>query len=333
MELKLESHREPAMDTNGSRYCGVWPVMLTPFDDNREIDWESLKKLIDWYLAAGVSGLFANCQSSEMFFLSDTESLQLTRFVLDYVDGRVPVVASGHTACGLSQQVDQLGAIAQTGVDSVIMVSNRLVQPGEDDGTLLERLASVTAALPETVGLGVYECPYPYKRLLPDEAVAWCAKSGRYTFIKDTCCDIATIRRRAALAQGSRLHIANANGQTLLPSLRAGAHGYSGVMANFHPELYVWLCEHWRREPEKAEILAAYLSTASLAEYLDYPVCAKDYQQSIGNFKSAAARARETGDYYARHFQDSVRQMTRLGEFMKERLGLPPTPPDARGLA
>ena len=63
-------------------YRGVWPVMLTPFDENRQIDWESLKKLIDWYIAAGVHGLFANCQSSEMFFLSDDESLRLTRFVV-----------------------------------------------------------------------------------------------------------------------------------------------------------------------------------------------------------------------------------------------------------
>ncbi|GHU28525.1 dihydrodipicolinate synthase family protein [Betaproteobacteria bacterium] len=314
-------------------YRGVWPVMLTPFDEQREIDWESLKKLIDWYINAGVNGLFANCQSSEMFFLSDSESLQLVRFVLDYVDGRVPVIASGHTACGLSQQIDQLGAMVQTGVDSVIMISNRFAMPEEGDELLLARLMKITAALPDTVGLGIYECPHPYKRLLPDDVVDWCARSGRYTFIKDTCCDIGTIRRRVERVKGSRLHIANANGQTLLPSLQAGAHGYSGVMANFHPELYVWLCDNWQKEPEKADILSAYLSTASLAEYLDYPICAKDYQKSIGNFKSASARVRATGNYYAGHFQDSVRQMTLLGEFMKEWLGIPPTLPDARGSA
>ena len=43
-------------------YRGVWPVMLTPFDGQREIDWDSLRRLIDWYIAAGVNGLFANCQ-------------------------------------------------------------------------------------------------------------------------------------------------------------------------------------------------------------------------------------------------------------------------------
>ena len=309
------------MSTN-DHYRGVWPVMLTPFDDNREIDWESLKTLIDWYIRAGVDGLFANCQSSEMFFLSEAESLQLTRFVLEHTAGRVPVVASGHTASGLSQQIDQLGRMAETGVDSVIMISNRFAMPGAGDDMVLANLQRITAALPDTVGLGIYECPHPYKRLLSDKVVSWCAQSGRYTFIKDTCCQIETIRRRVELVKGSRLHIANANGQTLLPSLQAGAHGYSGVMTNFHPELYVWLCDHWQQEPEKAETVFAYLSTASLAEYLDYPICAKDYQKSIGNFQTVACRVREAGNYYSAHFQSNVQQMVQLGEVLKKQLGI-----------
>ena len=309
------------MNTN-EHYRGVWPVMLTPFDEQREIDWDSLKKLIDWYIKAGVNGLFANCQSSEMFFLSEAESLQLTRFVLDYVDGRVPVVASGHTACGVSQQIDQLGRMAETGVDSVILISNRLAMAGEGDDVALATLKKITAAVTDKVGLGIYECPHPYKRLLSDEIVSWCAQSGRYTFIKDTCCRMDTISRRIELVKGSRVHIANANGQTLLPSLQAGAHGYSGVMTNFHPELYVWLCDNWQQEPEKAEILSAYLSTASLAEYLDYPICAKDYQKSIGNFRTVASRVREAGNYYAAHFQSNMLQLVQLGEIIKKQLGI-----------
>lgn len=303
-------------------YRGVWPVMLTPFNEAREIDWASLKRLVDWYIRQGVKGLFANCQSSEMFFLSDAESLRLTRFILDYVDGRLPVVASGHTACAVSQQIDQLGRIAETGADSVILISNRLALPGEGDEVVLANLQKITAALPETVKLGIYECPYPYKRLLSDQVISWCARSGRYTLIKDTCCRIEVIRRRVDLVKGSGLHIANANGQTLLPSLQAGAHGYSGVMANFHPDLYVWLCDHWQNAPEKSEIIAAYLATASLTEYLDYPVCAKDYQVSIGNFSSAACRVRGSGEFYAAHFQRSIQEMVRLGEFVRRQVGI-----------
>ena len=306
----------------GEKYSGVWPVMLTPFDKDREIDWPSLKKLIDWYIAAGVHGLFANCQSSEMFFLTQSESLKLTRFVLDHVAGRVPVVASGHTASAISEQIDQLSAMAETGVDSVIMISNRFAMQSESDDVVLKNLKKITAALPEKVGLGIYECPYPYKRLLSDTVVSWCAQSGRYTFIKDTCCDLEQIKRRLHLIKGSRLHIANANGQTLLPSLQAGCHGYSGVMANFHPELYVWLCENWQSEPQKAQIVFDYLSTASLAEHLDYPICAKDYQYQIGNFCTPASRVKDSARYYSGDFQATMQQMVRLGASIKKQLGL-----------
>lgn len=304
------------------KYAGVWPVMLTPFDAKREIDWASLERLIEWYIDAGVHGLFAACQSSEMFFLSDAETRNLVRFVVEKAAGRVPVVASGHTAQGHNQQIDQVKAIADLGVDSVILISNRLAMPGEDDGVLIGNIAHLTEQIPTSVDLGIYECPHPYKRLLGDDVVRWCAASGRYTFIKDTCCSLATIKRRLALVAGSTLHIANANTQTLLDSLKIGAHGFSGVMANFHPELYVWLYENWSAEPQKAERLSNYLSLAALSEFLSYPVCAKDFQVGIGNFATALCRVREAGAYFTSHEQSTMRQMLALGADIKEMLGL-----------
>ena len=58
---------------------GVWPVMLTPFDKDGAVDYPGLKALVDWYIAEGSAGLFAVCQSSEMFFLSLEERAELTR--------------------------------------------------------------------------------------------------------------------------------------------------------------------------------------------------------------------------------------------------------------
>ncbi|MFV9106295.1 dihydrodipicolinate synthase family protein [Serratia fonticola] len=308
--------------TEAQKYNGIWPVMLTPFSERREIDWGSLEKLVDWYLDAGVHGLFAACQSSEMFFLSDGEARQLVRFIVEKVDGRVPVVASGHTASGISQQQEQLNAMCETGIDGQILISNRLTLAGEPDSQVLASLQQLTAALPKEIDLGIYECPYPFKRLLSDEVVAWCASSGRYTFIKDTCCSLPVIERRLSLSQGSRLHLANANSQTLLASLQAGCQAYSGVMANFHPALYVWLFEHWRAEPEKAAQLADYLSTAALVENLDYPVCAKFYQQQIGNFSAIACRSKNSQSYPESFYPEAINSMLRLGEMLQIHLQL-----------
>jgi 4-hydroxy-tetrahydrodipicolinate synthase len=75
---------------------GEWPTMLTPFTKSGEVDYKALEQLIEWYLQNGVSGLFAVCQSSEMFQLSLEERVGIARFTKEKVNGRVPVIASGH---------------------------------------------------------------------------------------------------------------------------------------------------------------------------------------------------------------------------------------------
>jgi hypothetical protein len=75
---------------------GVWPTMVTPFTDADKVDYGALGELVEWYIDAGVDGLFAVCQSSEMFFLSLEERVSIAEFVVKKAAGRVPVIASGH---------------------------------------------------------------------------------------------------------------------------------------------------------------------------------------------------------------------------------------------
>ena len=90
---------------NHSHICfpgGVWPVMLTPFTPNNEVDYPALRALVEWYISQGVSGLFAVCQSSEMFFLTERERAAVARAIVKYAAGRVPVIASGHVSESLT---------------------------------------------------------------------------------------------------------------------------------------------------------------------------------------------------------------------------------------
>ena len=70
---------------------GMWPVMLTPLQQNGDVDYPALEELINWYIKEGSSGLFAVCQSSEMFYLSMEEREELTRFIKKAANGRVPL--------------------------------------------------------------------------------------------------------------------------------------------------------------------------------------------------------------------------------------------------
>jgi dihydrodipicolinate synthase/N-acetylneuraminate lyase len=70
---------------------GVYPILVTPFDEQSRIDEESLRRLVEFNLEAGVHGLGV-ALGSEIFRLSEAERQQVTRIVVDQVRGRVPVV-------------------------------------------------------------------------------------------------------------------------------------------------------------------------------------------------------------------------------------------------
>ena len=267
---------------------GVYPTMLTPFK-NGEIDYDSLAKLVEYYYNGGCKGLFAVCQSSEMQFLSLKERVNLAKAVLELSDGRMDVVASGHISDNLDAQAEEVTAIFETGVKVATLISNRFDINNEGDDRFIENAEKFLEKIPKEIPLGFYECPRPYKRLLSDRLVDWCVSSGRISFIKDTCCDPATLERRLQKTKDTGVMIFNANGQTLLHSLRHGAAGYSGIMANFCPKLASWLCENYNH-PD-AEKVSNIFSMISCTENPFYPMSAKYNMQLEGIDMSLQTRS------------------------------------------
>lgn len=297
---------------------GVYPTMLTPFTDDDKVDYESLGRLTEWYIRCGAAGLFAVCQSSEMFFLSAEERAGIARFVKEKAAGRVPVIASGHISDSVEDQAGELNAIAAAGVDCVILLTNRLAKQDRGDEVWHANLKRLLSMLPADLPLGFYECPFPYKRLISPELLKWCADTGRFYFIKDTSCDVENMKAKLAAIKGTPMKLFNANSASVLDTLRLGAAGFSGVMAGFQTDLYAWLCANFDREPEKAGQLSDFLSVAALIERQVYPVNAKFYQKSIGNFNSIHTRTKPASDLNP-IAQQEVGQLARLtGKFRRE---------------
>lgn len=259
---------------------GVYPVMITPFTEENTIDWDAVDRIVEFYYERGCQGIFAVCQSSELFFLSEDERVELARRVNAASAGRMCVIASGHVSDDINDQIRELRRVSETGVEAVVMISNRLAKQDEDDSVLIRNMNTLLDALPG-VTFGMYECPYPYKRLLSDEVLTAMAESGRFSFIKDTCCDAALIAHRVKVLNG-RVQLFNANAATVLETALSGADGFSGIMANYHPELYVWMLDHYRDQPEKAKKLSSLLSIMSGLERCQHPTSAKYHMQLMG---------------------------------------------------
>lgn len=254
---------------------GVFPTMITPFTaDGSSIDYPTLDKLIEWYIASGVSGLFAVCQSSEMYNLSDAERLELAKHVMTKANGRVSVVASGTFGGPIADQaafVTKMGEI----VDAVVVLVNQLAAKDEGDEVWVanvKELLSLTGNVP----LGLYECPQPYHRLLQAPSLKWCAESGRFLFHKDTCCKTQPIVEKinaVRSVEGSAFRFYNANMAMLRFSIVNEGSGFSGIAANFYPQLISYLCAN--PHTKEAIELQKFMAVAENVVMYKYPRSAK----------------------------------------------------------
>ena len=256
---------------------GVYPTMITPFTADNEVDLDAVERITKWYQQADCEGIFAVCQSSEMFFLSLEEKIAIARRVIQTVrDSGKPtcVVCSGHTSDTLEDQARELIAMHECGAAAVVWVSNRLDINNEGDDVWIANAEKLLSMLPADMVLGIYECPYPYKRLLTPRILEWCKQVGRFAFIKDTCCDPQMLSDRLEQLKDSDIGLFNANSQTLLYTMQRGGAGFSGILANTCPDLFVWLCRHWEDHPDEARRLQELITVCSFSCY-PYPVSAK----------------------------------------------------------
>lgn len=301
-------------DILGKFARGVWPVMLTPYTEKNLIDEDALAALTEWYIESGIKGLFAACQSSEIFYLNLAERLKIVEITRKTAGGRVPVIASANTSDSIEAQAEELNAVWDLGVDAVILLSNRLAGQEEPSEVWIDNLHKLLDRLAPDMRLGIYECPYPYKRIVSGQEIQAMIDTGRFHFLKDTCCDITTIDQKLNQIKGSSIQLFNANTATLLQSLRDGADGYCGVMANFHPKLYVWLCEHF--EEENAQKVSNLLTMNALIERQLYPVNAKWHLRNLEKLPMQIYARSQDSSLLTDTFQQEIRAMDELSRDM-----------------
>jgi 4-hydroxy-tetrahydrodipicolinate synthase len=257
---------------------GSFPTMITPFTDEGAIDWSTLESLTEWYIAAGCTGLFACCLSSEMYNLSNEERLELAAFVNKVVAGRASVVGSGTFEGSVEEQAAFCTKMAEH-VDAVVVLTCQMAAETDSDEVWksnVNKLLELT-----TCSLGLYECPVPYKRVVSPDLLQWAAETGRFLFHKDTCCDTDQIKAKIEATQkveGSPFRFYNANVETLLFSNELGGAGFSGISANFYPYLHAKLCAipSVLSEDQKKKI-QRFLSVAEEVVCVNYPASAKTY--------------------------------------------------------
>ena len=211
----------------------------------------------------------------------------------------------------MEDQAKELNLIYESGTDALILITNRLDINNEGDDVFIENAEKLLEMLPPDAKLGLYECPFPYKRLVTPKILDWCLKTGRFYYMKDTCCDAKVIKQRTEQLKGSEFKLLNANCQTLLESMRNGAHGYCGIMCNFHPALYAWLGKNIHHK--NADLVQSVIGSFGFTEGgLPYPLTAKYHMNLCGIKTENIARNRKSEELtdYGRNCMKQMKYAT-----------------------
>lgn len=254
---------------------GFIPVMLTPFQDDLSVDFETLRKLCNHYIATGAVGLFANCLSSEMYELSSEERLEVIRTVVDQTAGRVPVVATGTFQGTIEEMASFSNQVYELGVDAVIILNNQFVSAEESDAVFLARIRRWMELTPG-VPFGIYECPVPYKRLVSIPVLEELLATGRLYYHKDTSLDLAQVQAKVQAGNAFHFGVYDAYMVHAKASLAAGSMGLSCIQGNFFPDLLAQFCLR------PSEDFQAFLTDNMELMHSAYPTSAKYVLQKQG---------------------------------------------------
>jgi 4-hydroxy-tetrahydrodipicolinate synthase len=221
---------------------GVFSVLPTPFLEDGAVDHESLRRVIDLFIAGGVNGLTALGVTSEAARLTERERAMVLETVMHQVGRRVPVVA-GTTADGLRTCIEYTRIARASGASAVMISPPRLAKLNSD------AVVGHFAAVAEAADMPIVVQDFPPVSGFTMEPlllarIARVVPSARTIKLEDppTPLKIAKILQAA---QGLEVSIfGGLGGVFLLEELMAGA---AGAMTGFaYPEILVEIVQAYR---------------------------------------------------------------------------------------
>ena len=196
---------------------GIYSLMLTPYFEDRTIDYATYEKYTEWQVSQGVDHLFAVCGSSEMTMLTLEERLKLATLTAKH-KGNTTIVATANIEATVEENIEEIKKMEQTGVDGLVLTTKGL---GDDDDKIVDYITKLLDVA--TLPVFLYEFPGFRPHLMSGKAYGELAKTGKIWGIKDTTSTFDGIKDKIDNKYDST--IIQANMPFLWDSYVAGARG------------------------------------------------------------------------------------------------------------
>jgi 4-hydroxy-tetrahydrodipicolinate synthase len=223
--------------TTHHRIHGSIPALITPMLDNGQVDYPTLRKLIDWHVAEGTDGLVIVGTSGESPTVNVEEHREILRVSVEQAAKRIPIIAgcganSTAEAIELAKYAESIGADAQL---QVVPYYNKPTQEG-----LYQHFKAIAEATPKLPVI-LYNVPGRTVADLQHDTVLRLAQVPGIIGIKEAT---GNIERAQWLIRDVPQHFAVYSGDdpTAVALMLCGGAGNISVTANVAPRQMHELC-------------------------------------------------------------------------------------------
>ncbi|RDE71273.1 4-hydroxy-tetrahydrodipicolinate synthase [Aggregatibacter segnis] len=227
--------------SNHPLFQGSIVALVTPMDSHGEVDFENLKKLVEFHINAGTDAIVSVGTTGESATLSIDENVKAILKTVEFAAGRIPVIA-GTGANATSEAITMTKLLNNSGISGCLSVVPYYNKPTQEGMYQHFKAIAECTDIPQIL----YNVPGRTGSDLQPETVGRLAKIKNIVGIKEATGDVSRVQKIKQLA-GDDFIVLSGDDATSLEAMKLGAEGVISVTNNIAPAEMAKMC-HLARE-------------------------------------------------------------------------------------
>lgn len=216
-----------------TKYSGTGVAMVTPFLENKSVDYNGLKDLINHCIQGGVEFLVSLGTTGESATLLAEEKQKVISSTIEYINGRVPLIV-GMGSNNTTQLISDIKAQDFKGIDGILSVSPYYNKPTQNG--IYEHYKAISQACP--VDIILYNVPGRTSSNMSSETTLRLANDfNNIVAIKEASGDMEQCME-IIKNKPSDFQVISGDDLLTMPYISAGMDGVISVIANAYPKTF-----------------------------------------------------------------------------------------------
>lgn len=212
--------------SNHPLFQGSIVALVTPMDSHGEVDFETLKKLVEFHIKSGTDAIVSVGTTGESATLSIDENVKAILKTVEFAAGRIPVIA-GTGANATSEAITMTKLLNNSGIAGCLSVVPYYNKPTQEGMYQHFKAIAECTDIPQIL----YNVPGRTGSDLLPETIGRLAKISNIVGIKEATGDVSRVQKIKQLASEDFI-ILSGDDATGLEAMKLGAEGVISVTNN-----------------------------------------------------------------------------------------------------